>query len=109
MIKNTGEYWFRDVTKSTNEKGEIRRATKEEAEAAFEDYLVRKLEHDNDVTLAITNNLKYNLDKVNGFGGKNFNPTRTGLQIVPANTYEPKLGLFEANLSKIQKMSQDGT
>lgn len=98
--KNTGEYWFRDVTKSTNEKGEIRRATKEEAEAAFEDYLVRKLEHDNDVTLAITNNLKYSLDKVNGFGGKNFNPTRTGLQIVPANTYEPKLGLFEANLSK---------
>lgn len=98
--RNTGEYWFRDVTKSTNEKGQIRRATKEEARIAFEDYLVRKQEHDNDNTLAITNNLKYLLDKLNGSGGKHFNPTRANLHVLPATVYEKVKGLLEANLYK---------
>lgn len=98
--RNTGEYWFRDVTKSRNEKGETRRKTEEEARIAFEDYLVRKLEHDNDITLSMTNSLKTVLDRLNGYGGNNFNPTRASIDIIPANVYESKQGLLEANLTK---------
>ena len=95
---STGRFRFIDRTRSSKEHPFIYADTEEEIKDAFKDYLRRKGEHDNDTTLAVTKDLGYALDRINGNMG--FNPSRASLSVIPNGVYESTKGLFESNLSK---------